>query len=107
MLITSINIIAGGYDKEDKAARSYDLAALKYWGTTTTTNFPVRTKYIYIKIYIIFTRAHTHTHIDFMFWLCQYLTLFNMFLDWKLRERNRGNEAHDETGIYSILKKVD
>uniref|UniRef100_A0A0E0MES7 AP2/ERF domain-containing protein n=1 Tax=Oryza punctata TaxID=4537 RepID=A0A0E0MES7_ORYPU len=31
----------GGYDKEEKAARAYDLAALKYWGTTTTTNFPV------------------------------------------------------------------
>ncbi|KAK9735996.1 hypothetical protein RND81_04G243600 [Saponaria officinalis] len=31
----------GGYDKEDKAARSYDLAALKYWGTSTTTNFPI------------------------------------------------------------------
>lgn len=32
---------AGGYDKEEKAARAYDLAALKYWGTSTTTNFPV------------------------------------------------------------------
>ncbi|XWS42962.1 hypothetical protein CRYUN_Cryun16bG0059000 [Craigia yunnanensis] len=31
----------GGYDKEEKAARSYDLAALKYWGNTTTTNFPI------------------------------------------------------------------
>ncbi|GJM92181.1 hypothetical protein PR202_ga08620 [Eleusine coracana subsp. coracana] len=31
----------GGYDKEDKAARAYDLTALKYWGPTTTTNFPV------------------------------------------------------------------
>uniref|UniRef100_A0A453G4E9 AP2/ERF domain-containing protein n=1 Tax=Aegilops tauschii subsp. strangulata TaxID=200361 RepID=A0A453G4E9_AEGTS len=31
----------GGYDKEEKAARAYDLAALKYWGATTTTNFPV------------------------------------------------------------------
>ncbi|KAJ8540142.1 hypothetical protein K7X08_026531 [Anisodus acutangulus] len=30
----------GGYDKEDKAARSYDLASLKYWGATATTNFP-------------------------------------------------------------------
>ncbi|XP_022958273.1 LOW QUALITY PROTEIN: AP2-like ethylene-responsive transcription factor PLT1 [Cucurbita moschata] len=30
-----------GYDKEDKAARAYDLVALKYWGTSTTTNFPI------------------------------------------------------------------
>ncbi|XP_058113741.1 AP2-like ethylene-responsive transcription factor AIL5 isoform X2 [Magnolia sinica] len=31
----------GGYDKEEKAARAYDLAALKYWGLNTTTNFPL------------------------------------------------------------------
>lgn len=37
----SVYICVGGYDKEDKAARAYDLAALKYWGPTTTTNFPV------------------------------------------------------------------
>ncbi|RLN40600.1 hypothetical protein C2845_PM01G13200 [Panicum miliaceum] len=35
----------GGYDKEDKAARAYDIAALKYWGTNATTNFP-RENYI-------------------------------------------------------------
>uniref|UniRef100_A0A453LWX2 AP2/ERF domain-containing protein n=1 Tax=Aegilops tauschii subsp. strangulata TaxID=200361 RepID=A0A453LWX2_AEGTS len=31
----------GGYDMEEKAARAYDLAALKYWGASTHINFPV------------------------------------------------------------------
>ncbi|KAF4349797.1 hypothetical protein F8388_002519 [Cannabis sativa] len=30
----------GAYDSEEAAARTYDLAALKYWGATTTLNFP-------------------------------------------------------------------
>ncbi|CAI0410515.1 unnamed protein product [Linum tenue] len=31
----------GAYDDEEAAARTYDLAALKYWGPGTTLNFPV------------------------------------------------------------------
>ncbi|GMJ08066.1 COMPLEMENTING A PROTEIN KINASE C MUTANT 1, AINTEGUMENTA, DRAGON [Hibiscus trionum] len=31
----------GGYDMEEKAARAYDLAALKYWGPSTHVNFPL------------------------------------------------------------------
>nr|GLL48191.1 AP2-like ethylene-responsive transcription factor ANT [Ipomoea trifida] len=32
---------SGGYDMEEKAARAYDLAALKYWGPSTHINFPL------------------------------------------------------------------
>ncbi|MFS7983263.1 putative transcription factor AP2-EREBP family [Helianthus anomalus] len=31
----------GGYDMEEKAARAYDLAAVKYWGPSTHINFPL------------------------------------------------------------------
>ncbi|CAI0453531.1 unnamed protein product [Linum tenue] len=31
----------GAYDVEEAAARAYDLAALKYWGPSTFTNFPI------------------------------------------------------------------
>ncbi|XP_011073670.1 AP2-like ethylene-responsive transcription factor AIL1 isoform X2 [Sesamum indicum] len=34
-------VYLGGYDMEEKAARAYDLAALKYWGTSTHINFPL------------------------------------------------------------------
>ncbi|KAF6168477.1 hypothetical protein GIB67_005029 [Kingdonia uniflora] len=34
-------VYLGDYDEEESAARAYDLAALRYWGVTTFTNFPV------------------------------------------------------------------
>ncbi|KAE9599406.1 putative transcription factor AP2-EREBP family [Lupinus albus] len=34
-------VYLGGYDSEEKAARVYDLVALKYWGESATTNFPI------------------------------------------------------------------
>ncbi|CAL9775072.1 unnamed protein product [Musa acuminata subsp. burmannicoides] len=34
-------LLSGGYDTEEKAARAYDLAALKYWGPSTHINFPL------------------------------------------------------------------
>ncbi|KAL0332038.1 UNVERIFIED_CONTAM: Ethylene-responsive transcription factor WRI1 [Sesamum calycinum] len=35
------SVLSWAYDDEEAAARAYDLAALKYWGTSTFTNFPI------------------------------------------------------------------
>nr|WDY36102.1 wrinkled 1 [Paeonia rockii] len=34
-------VYLGAYDSEEGAARTYDLAALKYWGPATSLNFPI------------------------------------------------------------------
>lgn len=36
-------VYLGAYDDEEAAAHTYDLAALKYWGTETILNFPLNT----------------------------------------------------------------
>nr|XP_004514774.1 AP2-like ethylene-responsive transcription factor AIL7 [Cicer arietinum] len=49
-------VYLGAYNDEEAAARAYDLAALKYWGTSTFTNFPVSDYDKEIEIMITMTK---------------------------------------------------
>ena len=86
ILMTSVffkkKILLGGYDKEEKAARAYDLAALKYWGSTTTTNFPVT--------------SFSKSSLQFILFYSILITKKIAFsLDFQLREGTRRDEEHD------------
>lgn len=64
----------GGYDKEEKAARAYDLAALKYWGPTTTTNFPVSLQNLLKKkIFIVIIIFFLYWSLDLTLWIVYFL----------------------------------
>ncbi|CAN6301689.1 unnamed protein product, partial [Urochloa humidicola] len=53
----------GGYDTEDKAARAYDLAALKYWGAATHINFPVENYQDELEVMKSMTRQEFVAHL--------------------------------------------
>ena len=57
--------IIGGYDKEEIAARAYDLAALKYWGAGTVINFPVKWRLkVFVKCLYFCKDRNLHTLIS-------------------------------------------
>lgn len=79
-------LILGGYDMEEKAARAYDLAALKYWGPSTHINFPV----------IIQFSLHYLTVPGNLFQFYVQNSNYDVYLAvGKLPKRTWGNEEHD------------
>jgi hypothetical protein len=46
---------------EEKAARAYDLAALKYWGPSTHINFPVIKLPTLISSFVAFLASKQYT----------------------------------------------
>ncbi|PNX73427.1 ap2-like ethylene-responsive transcription factor ant-like protein, partial [Trifolium pratense] len=53
----------GGYDMEEKAARAYDQAALKYWGPSTHINFPLENYQIQLEEMKNMTRQEYVAHL--------------------------------------------
>lgn len=91
---------SGGYDKEEKAARAYDLAALKYWGTTTHINFPVsfsfKKKKSYINVFFGINSNYSQNNR-----LCE-----GNLLASNLWGRSGDDEGHEQTRICGQLTKV-
>lgn len=59
---------------EEKAARAYDLAALKYWGPSTHINFPVSLpSFLFTTLVSIFPPSFSF----YLFLIWRWSTIFN------------------------------
>jgi hypothetical protein len=93
----------GGYDNEEKAARAYDLAALKYWGPTTTTNFPVRWWTSPVNLVSTFAIMNVPTHP----WRCWLLMTIRVpMVGVQVREGAGGDEVDDAAGVHRVAAQV-
>jgi AP2-like factor, ANT lineage len=61
---------------EEKAARAYDLAALKYWGPSTHINFPVS---------YVFTFSIVWTQMQILVFIIFYRHRSDSFYNYRLR----------------------
>ena len=68
---------------EEKAARAYDLAALKYWGPSTHINSPVRQSISYYLI-ILVTQNENFIIIERNHMICLFVALGSL----KITEKN-------------------
>lgn len=96
-MTSHVSNITGAYDEEESAARAYDLAALKYWGTSTFTNFPVWWLVITCEIMVcIFAKI-----------LGIYLMFFIPSTDIRLWERDTNNADNDQRGVLGHFEEVN
>lgn len=102
-------IISGGYDMEEKAARAYDLAALKYWGPSTHINFPVMFFSFLILISPVMIWFSFHVPILLRPFSVLFLIKCNycVVLAGKLSKRTWRNEEYEQAGICCSLEKVN
>lgn len=95
-------LVLGAYEDEEAAAHTYDLAALKYWGTDTILNFPVSFHFSCMYLSLHINNLYNKKNIQNHFILSFFLKILLYYKGWNIHEGVWRHAKNEQGGVFGF-----